>query len=248
MTRQERLDELEQIQGSDAEDPLLVLDVVVYAKHQTATGGVNETYVAFLEHGHVGFHKPFSGISVPNASNYGHHPDEVPINECAAWRLAHRLGPPYAEIVPPTVLRECEGRAGSLARKQPGVPHTAEVLTQAPDQALAAAFFDSLIAQQDRHAGNYRWDAPDRRLGLIDHGYAFALPGDRLNASFFVGWRWGIGHQALSPAEIDALESLVQSGDLHGLRRFLEPERADALDNRARRMLQQATILELGEY
>src|SRR6266540_3962186 len=99
MTRQERIDELDKQQGSVAEDPLLHLDKIAYAQHQAATPGVNETYVAILERGHVGFHKPFAGISVPNALNYNHHPDEVPINECTAWRLAHALGAPFLEIV-----------------------------------------------------------------------------------------------------------------------------------------------------
>jgi hypothetical protein len=248
MSRQQRIDELELQQGSSAEDPFLHLDKIAYARHQTATPGVNETYVAFLEHGYVGFHKPFAGISVPNALNYGHHPDEVPINECTAWRLAHRLGAPFSDIVPPTVLRAIDGSPGSLAAKQEGVPHSGEPFVQAQHQAFAAAAFDSLIAQQDRHAGNYRWDAGTQRLGLIDHGYAFALPGHRCNASAFVGWRLGLGHHALTPPEMDALDQLLASGDLLGLRPFMLPDRATRLEERASEMLGRGAILQLGEF
>lgn len=243
MTRQERVDELELLQVSSAEDPFLSLDVVSYDRHQTATGGLNETYVAFLEQSYVGFHKPFAGVKTPNALAYGHHPDEVPINECAAWRLACALGAPFSEIVPPTVLRECGGKPGSLAAKQEGVPHSRDPVVQAEDQAWAAAFFDSLIAQQDRHTGNYRWDAPNHHLGLIDHGYAFALPGHFFSASAFLGWRWDAGREALTSAEIDALDRLLGSGDLLSLRRFMLDDRAGALESRATRMRQRGAIL-----
>lgn len=248
MARQDRIDELEQQQTSPAEDALLHLPKIAYSLHQTATPGVNETYVAFLDHGEVAFHKPFAGISVPNALNFGHHPDEVPINECTAWRLAHGLGPPFSELIPPTVLREIDGQAGSLAAKQHGVPHSGDPFTQAPDQAYAAAFLDSLIAQQDRHTGNYRWHAGRGRLGLIDHGYAFALPGHRCNASIFVGWRWGAGQQNLTQAEASALQSVLQSGDLLGLARFMLPDRATRLEERAQEMLRRGTILALCEF
>ena len=56
-----------------------------------------------------------------------------------------------------------------------------------PDDCIAAAFFDSLIGQQDRHRGNYRWDATNEKLGLIDRGFAFAhAPDQYFNRSVFV--------------------------------------------------------------
>jgi hypothetical protein len=72
------------------------------------------------------------------------------------------------------VLREYAGEDGSLSLRASGWPRdTAPTLN--PTWCLPAAFFDSLIAQQDRHDGNWRWDG--ERLTLIDHGYTFALPG-----------------------------------------------------------------------
>ena len=37
-----------------------------------------------------------------------------------------------------------------------------------PEDALAAGFFDALIGNQDRHAGQFRFDESSGRLGLLD--------------------------------------------------------------------------------
>jgi hypothetical protein len=155
----------------------------------------------------------------------------------------------YARLVAPCVLREIEGEVGSLSAAQRGLSREVEVFERVPDDCLAASFFDSLIAQQDRHRGNYRWDAANEKLGLIDHGFAFADRSDQyFNQSVFVAWRWETGRAALTHSEREALEGLLASGDLHGLARFLLPEEADALASRAERMLERGTILELGEF
>jgi hypothetical protein len=78
------------------------------------------------------------------------------------------------------VLRAYAGEDGALSLQASGWPGD-PAPTQNPTWCLPAAFFDSLIAQQDRHSGNWRWDG--NRLTLIDHGYAFALPGLILNHS-----------------------------------------------------------------
>jgi len=104
------------------------------------------------------------------------------------------------------------------------------------------------IAQQDRHAGNYRWDGDAEKLGLIDHGFAFARPGQYVNQSFFVAWRWARDEQALIDAEQQALRNLLESRDLHGLGRFLLPEEAEALAARADLMLERSSILAVGEF
>lgn len=248
MTRQERLDALEAQQGSTAEDYLLDIAIIAYARHQTNNAGANETYVAFLDNGLRAFHKPFSGINTRVALDYGHHPDDVPFNECAAWRLAHRLGPPYSELVAPTVMREHHGEAGSLAADQHGDPRSVEPFQHAADACRAAAFFDSLIAQQDRHPGNYRWDSARSHLGLLDHGFAFALPGHRFNASFFVDWRWAQQTENLEANEVDALEMILDSGNLLGLDVILPDDRVERLARRTRTMRDRATILGLAEW
>ncbi len=243
----DRIRELEDQQGSPEEDHLLFEQVIAYAPAGT-NPGVNQTFRAVFESGRVGYHKPFAGVSSVHASGFQHHPDEVPINECSAWRLAYRLGSPYTELVAPTVLREIRGEAGSVSAQQFGAANDTRPFAQAAHLVHAAAFIDSLIAQQDRHGGNTRWDEPTEKLGLIDHGYTFALPGHRLNAAVFVDWRWGAGAQALDSTEIDALKLLLGSGDLLGLRRFIRPDRADQLEDRATRMLTDGTILRVHDF
>src|SRR5207253_2436847 len=98
------------------------------------------------------------------------------------------------------------------------------------------AFFDSLVAQQDRHSANWRWDQVNAQLRLIDHGFCFALPGDYENAFKLIDERWGRGQQALATNEVQRLTELVDSLDLLGMGGLLEPSRVDALRKRAQRM------------
>ncbi|HWD70782.1 MAG TPA: hypothetical protein VG293_11360, partial [Solirubrobacteraceae bacterium] len=102
------------------------------------------------------------------------------------------------------------------------------------------------MAQQDRHTGNYRWDPAAGTLGLIDHGFAFAVPGARCNASCFVEWRHNQGETDLIDWELASLDVLIHSNDLHGLVGVLSDEQASALHDRACRMRANGTILDGG--
>jgi hypothetical protein len=115
-----------------------------------------------------------------------------------------------------------------------------------PTWCLPAAFFDSLIAQQDRHAGNWRWDGT--RLMLIDHGYAFALPGDILNHTDLLAARHRHGAAALLAEERQVLERLLGDGGLLGIAGLLTADRAQALRERARQMLARDQVLRPGEF
>jgi hypothetical protein len=76
---------------------------------------------------------------------------------------------------------------------------------------------------------------------VIDHGYTFALPGAILNYSDFVVARHGHGAAGLLTGELG-------DSDLLGMARFLLPDRAQALANRARLMLQRGEVLRPGEF
>lgn len=104
-----------------------------------------------------------------------------------------------------------------------------------------------MIAQQDRHWGQYRWDANSRRLGLIDHGFAFARGRDLLNASVFLEKRHAEGRGALDKDEIAALERLETSGFI-GLGEILDPSQASALENRIREMGASGELVKPGEW
>jgi hypothetical protein len=211
----------------------------------TSSPGINTTKKLALAGGDVVFHKPFSGVQVANAIAFGQTDETPPLHEAVAWRLAVALGSPWQEIVTPCLLRDYAGEDGSLSPQASGWPRdTAPTLN--PTWCLPAAFFDSLIAQQDRHDGNWRWDGEG--LTLIDHGYAFALPGAILNYSDFVVARHGHGAAGLLTDERDALTRLLSDPDLLGMARFLLPDRAQALVDRARLMLERGEILRPGEF
>lgn len=211
----------------------------------TSTPGVNATKRLLLASGHVVFHKPFSGVHVANALAYGQTDETPPLHEAVGWRLAAALGQPWQELVAPCVLRDYAGEDGSLSLQAPGWPGDAAP-TLNPSWCLPAAFLDALIAQQDRHPGNWRWDG--NRLSLIDHGYVFALPGQILNHSDLLAARHSHGAAELLEQERDALDRLLGDSDLLGMASFLLPDRAQALADRARRMALRGEVLRPGEF
>jgi hypothetical protein len=211
----------------------------------TSSPGMNATKRLALAGGLVVFHKPFSGVHVGNAVAYGQTDETPPLHDAGGWRLAAVLGRPWRQLVAPCVLREHDGEDGSLSLMAPGWPGD-PAPTQNPSWCLPAAFFDSLIAQQDRHSGNWRWDGS--RLTLIDHGYAFARPGDILNQSELVEARHGHGAATLLPAERSVLRTLLSDPDVLGIAGWLTRDRADAFADRARRMLGRDEILRPGEF
>jgi hypothetical protein len=221
-------------------------------EHDAAGGGTSETYRVRLASGTIAFHKPFTGVDVVLADDFGHEdPDQVPINEAAAWRLAAALGKPVSRLVCVCVLRTIAYEPGSLSLRVPGEPWSAcdgrqAGLSEIPYQASAAAFFDSLVAQQDRHNGNFFFDG--ETLGLIDHGFTFARPGDHLNYTNIVEWRHNYGDPTLTTWEHAALDRLLAGRDLLGLRAILHPDRAAALEDRAQRIKVIGRILRPGRY
>lgn len=211
----------------------------------TSSPGANTTKKLALANGRVVFHKPFSGVHVANALAYGQTDETPPLHDAVGWRLAVVLGKPWQDIVAPCVLREYGGDDGALSLQAPGWPGDLAP-TQNPAWCLPAAFVDSLIAQQDRHPGNWRWDG--HRLTLIDHGYAFALPGQILNHSELVLARHSRGAAALVEEERSALTRVLGDPNLLGMATLLLDDRAQALADRAQRMLTRDEILAPGEF
>lgn len=139
--------------------------------------GANEVWrLEIGPHDEGAYFKPVNGVNQTLASMLGHTRESVLLSEVAAYRLAHALGPPFAELVPPCVLRTVPGidphAPGSLMDERFG-ERANEVFFRAPRLALTAAFFDALIANQDRSIANFLFDADRGDLALIDHGFAF---------------------------------------------------------------------------
>ena len=284
---QQRAAALQAAQGSPREDHLLQSPITACEEHDTGTRGLSVVFRLEFDNGAEAFLKPWGGrqtgsgmqsyLNVNSCLLHGHHPDEIPLNEATAWRLAQRLGGTVEEVVAPCVLLDVPayGLAGSVSARRYGIRNTTKALTRSTRQAMAAAFFDSLIAQQDRHQGNYRWNEPPWAshvphqavrslqrlsrspglrpvgLGLLDHGFCFARPGDFVRddkRSVFVEWRHGIGRPKLTDSERAALLGLAADPTLHGAAQFLESDRAAALADRTSRMLKRGSILDIAEW
>lgn len=228
-------------QGTDRDERSL-LSASVSSTADTPDG-TNETHRVTFDNGMVGYHKPFDGLNDNLARSFGHHSAQQSVHEVAAWQLASKMGPPWSDIVPPCVVREVNGRMGSLAVERPGSPMS-RTPWQVPEWR-EAAFFDVLIGQQDRHPGNYL--VAGDRMTLIDHGYAFARPGDYLNWSYLGAKRFA-EDPVLTHTERSFLDRFVASPDLLGLKGVLEADRADALRDRAERMRKTGRVLDQGDY
>ncbi|MGH2713278.1 MAG: hypothetical protein ACRDM7_05230 [Thermoleophilaceae bacterium] len=252
MSHLDRIERLLELQGSHPiERALLEGAIEVYEPHQTATAGCNSTFYVEIEPDLVAFHKPHDGIVPRIARDYGHSLDTPAVCECAAWQLAKSLGEPYDRLVAVTVYRAAgppdedpkSWSYGSLALKHEGVSFRgARVTREARDDALAAGFLDALIGNQDRHAGQFRWDDVNGRLGLLDHGFSFPVEGSLCRGAYFQQFRRR-KHPQITDAERELLGRLLDDGELFGLAGILEPDRAERLRWRAQRMLDLGVVL-----
>ncbi|WP_203338605.1 hypothetical protein [Nocardioides limicola] len=204
---------------------------------RTPRSGTNTTRRVEIDNGVVGYFKPFGGENKRLERGFGQDSAQQSLHEAAAWRLASQMGPPWSEVVPPVVIREINGELGSFALQRPGKERDQDPWRTG--EWREAGFFDCLIGQQDRHGANYL--IAGDRLSLIDHGYAFARPGDIQNASILV-WSRVQRDPALTYQERDALQRLLSSPDLMGMEKVLQPSRSQALRARAERMLSEGVV------
>lgn len=215
--------------------------------HSTNNAGLGETRLVVFESRLQAILKPFGGPDPNSCAAYGQDIDDAITHEVAAWRLAHALGEPYDQLVPTCALRDVPGIGpGVLINWRDGSPDLV-VFDEATAQVHAAAFWDALVGQQDRHSTNFRYDKSSRRLALIDHGFAFARRGDISNGGIFLDHRLKEGDEVLTEDEAGALERLMDE-DLFGLRDFLAPDRVAAFEERANAMLSGGKLPGVGEF
>jgi hypothetical protein len=252
MAHVDRVRRLLDLQGSHGvERALLNGEIAAYEPHGTGAAGINSTFYVEIEPDLVAFHKPHDGIIPRVARDYGHSLDTPPICECAAWHLAKNLGEPYDRLVAVTVYRAAgpvdvdpaSWNAGSLAIRLGGAAFKGSAVTRdAREDALAAGFFDALIGNQDRHAGQFRWDKDNRALGLLDHGFSFPVQGDLCRGAYFQAFRRR-KDPLITDDERETLRRLLDDDELFGLAGILEPDRAERLRWRAQRMLDLGLVL-----
>ena len=232
--------------GNAIEQELLRAGVVTMGTVLTATGGTSAPPLVILDTGRSAFFKRFRDQRPNICARYNHHPFDVPLNEVAAWRLAFAMGNPWRQLVPTAVFRKINDEGGALINDRKAKADMA-AFSEALSQVAAAAFWDALIGQQDRNTQNFRYEPSSRSLAVIDHGFAFARPGDAMGSSVFLMARYMAGAVDIVPAEAGALEALLKNG-LHGLGTFIERPRADALETRARQMLSTGQLVAPGAF
>lgn len=246
---QERVNRLQAAtaNGPALEQAMLREPIISVALNGTGNPGASRTYVVVYESRRQAILKPFGGQNPNACAYYKQNGLECLTHEVVAWRLAHSLGEPFDQLLPTAVMRDVPGAGpGVLVNFRDGSPNHA-VFYDAPAQVHAVAFWDALIGQQDRHAGNFRYDANSRRLAAIDSAFAFARPGDILHGALFVEHRLGEHGNALAPDEVEALERL-RDEDYFGLLTFLAPDRAQAFAARTERMLNGGVLLGPGDF
>jgi hypothetical protein len=234
--------------GTAIEQELMRESILAVAPTLTKNPGSSRPLLVVLETRRNAFFKRFRDQDPNLCQHYRHHPIEVPLNEVAAWRLAWAMGNPWRQLAPTAVFRKIDNHGGALINQKRGEPDPA-VFADAKSQVWAAALWDALIGNQDRNARNFKYDAEHTRLGLIDHGFVFARRGDPINVtSYFHAHRSREqGGATLSRHEQGALEALLDS-DLYGLRDYLAPDRADALEARARQMQRSRCLPMVGAF
>jgi len=132
---------------------------------------------------------------------------------------------------------------GSLALRLDGAAFRgSEVTRDAREDALAAGFFDALIGNQDRHAGQFRWDEDNLALGLLDHGFSFPVEGALCRGAYFQSFRRR-QDPLITDDERETLTRLLDDDELFGLEGILEPDRVERLRWRAQRMLDLGVVL-----
>jgi hypothetical protein len=247
MEIQERINNLmaATVVGTAVEQDLLRAGVITMGTALTATGGTSAPPLVILDTRRTAFFKRFRDQRPNICAQYGHAPFDVPLNEVAAWRLAFAMGDPWRQLVPTAVFRKINDAGGALINDRKAKADL-RVFMEARGQAAAAGFWDALIGQQDRNTQNFRYDRSTRTLALIDHGFSFARPGDLCNSTIFAHAR----HQSspdLSQEERAALTAL-DAADLHGLRKYIAPDRVAALQSRTTEMLRSGRVLPPGRF
>ncbi len=235
-------------EGTELEQLMLRETIREQTPLTTANPGGSATFLVVFDSRQEAIFKPFIGQNIGQCRYYGQEPVGAVMHEVAAWRLAATMGDPWDQLVPTAVLRNIPPLGGgALINRRRGAPDP-QVFEDAHTQADAAAFWDALIAQQDRHATNYRYEHETRRLALIDHAFSFATPGGFCNGGIFGLRRRSGGREKLSQDEVHALQVLLHSAGLHGIRAHIAQPRAEALQDRAAKMLQTRILPYPGDF
>ncbi len=256
VSEQDRFDVLFDLQDSSGhEADRLLLDSVL-VEHQAlgsgrGHGSGHEQYEMRLRSSAGAdvraFFKPANGLRQRSLEMFGQTRASCVLAEALAWRFAVALGTPYETLVAPCVLRFFDvidtDAPGAMSLACPGVDESYAPADEVPEQWAAAALFDALSGQQDRHSGNWLWDEESRALHLIDHGYGFACRGDHAANSEILRVRRERGPLGLSDSELGLLGRMLDDAGLLDVERVLSESRARSLRARAQDMTEPPRVI-----
>ena len=152
------------------------------------TNGISTVQRYELEDGSYGYFKPFGENSYQESefANFGTNTLQAAISEVNAHRLSRAMGPGFDRLVPETVLREIDGKLGSIQREVYEDADSLRDFDEVPElkeDFRKAAIFDFVLGNLDRHDQNMLFGAePDRkgglrdRIRLIDNSFGFPDP------------------------------------------------------------------------
>lgn len=132
-------------------------------------GGSNKSEFIKLKDNGSGVFKPMDGEIIVSKEGTGYK------RERAAYLADLFLG---FNLVPPTVIREVDGRIGSVQEYVPQsqagyeLGDLEEIEPHIQSQKNILDIFDAIIGNFDRHGGNWLVDK-NKKLWAIVHGYAF---------------------------------------------------------------------------
>ena len=145
----------------------------VSSSEKLDAGGANSSFKVTFEDGSHGVWKPRDGEDtflregIPGGTQYK--------REAAAYAVAQVVG--ISDLMPPTTVREVDGKIGSMQQFVEGGRVAHRVFGpgkyDGETDLKRAAVFDYLVGNTDRHDGNYMLTYKESiggKLNLIDHG------------------------------------------------------------------------------
>lgn len=145
--------------------------------HDFYSEGFSATHRLRLEDGSAGYFKPFLTNSEDeyDFEEYGETSLGATVNEVNAHRMAKEMGGGYETLVPETVIREYDGKLGSIQREAVALEHHSRSASE--ESQRKAGVFDFAIGSLDRHDGNCLYTSDGTKYGeqvvLIDNSFSF---------------------------------------------------------------------------
>lgn len=176
-----KVEKIEQLKSSYTEsDKEKTLRTLEKESSSDLKGGCNQTIFVQLKDDGAGIFKPEFG-ELPSLKEWAGGP--LYKRERAAYLVDRFLG---FGLVPPTVIKEIDGKIGSFQEFINDAKSSYEVETSKHMSEMKKLWvFDFIIWNPDRHGGNFLFDKDEKKLHAIDNGIAFGKSSFNPNEEFY---------------------------------------------------------------